>query len=217
MPPRRRDQHTDGSRGPCLPSKVLVIQDPNRPPIRPDFFHPNARVIDDLDHFVCYSFRPKLAGECVLVAKLLVACDPAENGDPAGHPGFATDGAKAFCLGKPGADRYGNLKAIIRGPAALGLVIVMPANIPTGGVVLTRFRHCDLSCTITNVQPPPANGGLISISRGARSRRSGLTPPHGKNRRGLLNSTVAERRVTISNTEVAIIGGGAGGIAAGRR
>ncbi|MEA3070783.1 MAG: hypothetical protein QOD29_2229, partial [Alphaproteobacteria bacterium] len=30
---------------------------------------------------------------------------------------------------------------------------------------------------------------------GARSRRSGLNPPHGKNRRGLLNSTVAERRV----------------------
>src|SRR6202022_5002428 len=80
-----------------------------------------------------------------------------------------------------------------------------------------RFRHCDLSCTITNVQPPPANGGLISISRGARSRRSGLNPPHGKNRRGLLNSTVPERRVTISNTEVAIIGGGAAGIAAGRR
>src|ERR1700730_10417408 len=104
MPPRRRDQHTDGSRGPCLPSKVLVIQDPNRPPIRPDFFHPNARVIDDLDHFVCYSFRPKLAGECVLVAKLLVACDPAGNGGPAGHPGFATDGAKAFALGKPGAE-----------------------------------------------------------------------------------------------------------------
>ena len=52
------------------------------------------------------------------------------------------------------------------------VVIVMPANIPTAGVVLMRFRHCDLSCTITNVQPPPANGGLISISRGARSRRS---------------------------------------------
>ena len=32
--------------------KVLVIQDPNRPPIRPDFFHPNARVIGDLNHFV---------------------------------------------------------------------------------------------------------------------------------------------------------------------
>src|ERR1700720_3583780 len=62
-----------------------------------------------------------------------------------------------------------------------------------------------------------AAGGLISISRGARSRRSGLNPPHGKNRRRLLNSTVAERRVTISNTEVAIIGGGAAGIAAGRR
>jgi hypothetical protein len=31
--------------------KVLVIQDPNRPPIRPDFFHPNARVIGDLNHF----------------------------------------------------------------------------------------------------------------------------------------------------------------------
>src|ERR1700732_4387427 len=62
-----------------------------------------------------------------------------------------------------------------------------------------------------------AAGGLISILRGGRSRRSGLNPPHGKNRRGLLNSTVAERRVTISNTEVAIIGGGAAGIAAGRR
>jgi hypothetical protein len=67
-----------------------------------------------------------------------VARDPAENRRPAGHPGFATDGAKAFALGKPGAD-YGNLKAIIRGPAALGLVIVMPANIPTAGVVLMRF------------------------------------------------------------------------------
>ena len=77
--------------------------------------------------------------------------------------------------------------------------------------------------------PLEAAGGLISISRGARSRRSGLNPPHGKNRRGLLNSTVAERRVTISNTEVAIIGGGAaarrralrlpdcGGAAAARR
>jgi hypothetical protein len=61
-----------------------------------------------------------------------------------------------------------------------------------------------------------AAGGLISISRGARSRRSGLNPPHGKNRRWLPNSTVAERRVTISNTEVAIIAGGAAGIAAGR-
>src|ERR1700720_1512243 len=80
-----------------------------------------------------------------------------------------------------------------------------------------RFRHCDLCCTITNVKPPPANGGLISIKRGARSRGAGLNHPHGKNRRGLLNSTVAERRVTISNTDVAIIGGGAAGIAAGRR
>src|ERR1700731_226713 len=46
---------------------------------------------------------------------LLLAHSPG----PAGHPGFATDGAKAFALGKPGADRYGDLKAIIRGPAAL--------------------------------------------------------------------------------------------------
>jgi hypothetical protein len=46
------------------------------------------------------------SGECVLVAtKVLVACDPAENGGLAGHPGFATDGAKSFALGKPGADR----------------------------------------------------------------------------------------------------------------
>jgi hypothetical protein len=28
-----------------IDGKVLVIQDPNRPPIRPDFFYPNARVI----------------------------------------------------------------------------------------------------------------------------------------------------------------------------
>ena len=78
----------------------------------------SARVVDDFEHFVAQLFRPKLAGECVLVAELLVACDPAENGGPTGHPGFATDGAKAFALGKPGADRYGDLKAIIRGPAA---------------------------------------------------------------------------------------------------
>jgi hypothetical protein len=32
-------------------------------------------------------------------------------------------GAKAFALGKPGADRYGDLKAIIGRTAALGLVI----------------------------------------------------------------------------------------------
>ena len=54
----------------------------------------------------------------VLVAEFLVARSPAENCRPAGHPGFATDSAKAFALGKPGADRYGDLKAIIRGPAA---------------------------------------------------------------------------------------------------
>ena len=59
----------------------------------------------------------------VLVAEFLVARSPAENCRPAGHPGIATDGAKAFALGKPGADRYGDPKAIIRGPAALALVI----------------------------------------------------------------------------------------------
>src|SRR5207342_599029 len=84
----------------------------------------SARVVDDFEHFVAQLFRPKLAGECVLVAKLLVACDPAENGGPAGHPGFATDGAKAFALGKPVADRHGDVGAIIGWTAALGLVII---------------------------------------------------------------------------------------------
>jgi hypothetical protein len=56
-------------------------------------------------------------------AKFLVARDPAENRRPAEHPGIATDGAKAFALGKPGADRYGDLKAIIGRTAALGLLI----------------------------------------------------------------------------------------------
>jgi hypothetical protein len=31
----------------------------------------------------------------------LWARDPAENRCPAGHPGIATDGAKAFAVGKP--------------------------------------------------------------------------------------------------------------------
>ena len=33
---------------------VLVIQDHNRPPIRSDFFHPNARVIGNLNHFLSW-------------------------------------------------------------------------------------------------------------------------------------------------------------------
>jgi hypothetical protein len=52
-----------------------------------------------------------------------VAGDPTENRSPAGHPGIATDGAKAFAVDKPVADRHGDLGAIIGRTAALGLVV----------------------------------------------------------------------------------------------
>jgi hypothetical protein len=53
----------------------------------PRFFPPKRKGHRRSQSFRRLIFRPKLAGECVLVAKLLVACDPAENGGPAGQPG----------------------------------------------------------------------------------------------------------------------------------
>jgi hypothetical protein len=53
----------------------------------------------------------------------LWARDPAENRCPAGDLGIATDGAKAFAVGKPVADRHGDLGAITDGRPRLGLVI----------------------------------------------------------------------------------------------
>jgi hypothetical protein len=81
---------------------VLVIQDHNRPPIRSIFFTQTlgSSAISIISSPII--FRPKLAHEYVLFAKFLVARDPAENRRPAGHPGFAIDGAKAFALGKAG-------------------------------------------------------------------------------------------------------------------
>jgi hypothetical protein len=50
-----------------------------------------------------------------------VACDPTENRRLPGI--LATDGSKTFAVGKPVADRHGELGTIIGRTAALGLVI----------------------------------------------------------------------------------------------
>ena len=67
---------------------------------------------DRIEHFVAQAFCLKIARAYVPVAKFLVAGEPAENRRPAGHPGIATDGAKAFALDKSAADRPGDLGAI---------------------------------------------------------------------------------------------------------
>jgi nucleotide-binding universal stress UspA family protein len=77
-----------------------------------------------------------------------VAGDPAENCRLAGHPGIATDAAKAFALDEPVGDRPGDLGVIIGWTAALVLakeVEAMYKHIltPTDGSELSNkaIRH----------------------------------------------------------------------------
>jgi hypothetical protein len=80
-----------------------------------------ASVADDLEHFLALAFCLRIASAYVPIAKFLVAGNPAENRRPAGHPGIATDGTKAFALDQPVADRPGDLGVIIGWTAALVL------------------------------------------------------------------------------------------------
>jgi hypothetical protein len=54
----------------------------------------------------------QIPSSCTL-REFLVARDPAENRRPAGHPGIATDTAKAFTIDEPVADRPRDLRVII--------------------------------------------------------------------------------------------------------
>ena len=86
-------------------------------------------VVGDVNDFVIDVIRLNVACPQVLVAKFLVAGDPAKNCRSPGHAGIGADGAEALAVGKSLADRGCDFGGVIGWSATLGLVFGLHRSI----------------------------------------------------------------------------------------